>query len=88
MITDALLAVAWLFMELFIALLPSSPGLPTEFETGLQSLFDSAWGLNGILPVDSLLAVLGALFAFELAVYTYKFVRWLLASLPFSPIKH
>lgn len=88
MITDALLALGWVVMQIFVTLLPSSEGLPAEFETSLQGFFDRAWSFNGVLPIDSLFSILGALFLFEFAVYSYRFVRWLLASVPFSSIKH
>lgn len=88
MITDAILGLFWIVMEFFVTLLPTSDGLPSQFETSLQNLFDVVWGFNEILPVDTLFAVLGIVVAFEAGVYIYRFVRWLLASTPLSPIKH
>lgn len=88
MITGAFLYLGLAILSLFVAVLPASEGLPSGFETGLQSLFDYAWKFNDFVAVDTLLTVLGLVIAFEAGLMLYRLARWFFASVPLSPIKH
>jgi len=79
MIFVPILALFHLFLEALIALLPNSTGFSAAFQTDLTNLFHSAYAWNGIFPIDTLLQVLGLMVAFELAVFGYKLVRWIIS---------
>lgn len=88
MIVDALIYVGLGIVGLFASVLPASEGLPTSFETGLQSLFTMAFKFDDFIPVSLLLTTMVSVFLFEAGIMAYRFARWFFASVPLSPIKH
>jgi len=88
MITDGIINLGFLLLHLFNLILPTSDGLPSNFQDSLHTFFSNAYAFNNVLPIDSLLTVFGILVTFEIGIMVYRFTRWIFASIPLSNIKH
>jgi len=56
--------------------------LSPEISNAISNINGFLAGLNVILPISTLLAVLGAVLGIELAIFGYKVVMWIIKRLP------
>jgi len=60
----------------------SNVSLPTDITSGITTAGGYLHALNVVLPVDTMLTILGVSLAFELAYLTFKVIMWVLAKIP------
>lgn len=70
-----------------INLLPVSSGLPVAISQGFQYVFGFLYAFDFIMPVSSLILVLGLSLGFELAIQIWHGVHWILRKIPILHIK-
>lgn len=84
MIITGLLDLIFFFLS--IILLPLSAlgdvTLPTSFATAITNASGYYNSLNTILPVDTMLSILGLSLAIEGAYITYKLIMWVIQKIP------
>ena len=57
--------------------------LPSDFTTALSTAGGYLHALNVILPIDTILQILGVSLVFELGYLTYKLIMWVVKKIPF-----
>ena len=85
MITTALLNL--LYGIIYVITSPirllSDVSLNSSFGTSIGQAGGYLHALNTLLPVDTMLDILGVSLAFELGYLTYKLIIWVLEKVPF-----
>ena len=84
MITNALLSLLYAAIALLIAplnLLPNATINP-NVSSALAQVGDYFAIMNGIFPIGTLLAVLGAVLSVEVFILTYKVIMWVIKKIP------
>lgn len=66
------------FVALMIAILPIG-SLPTQIASGLDYVLELAYSFNAMIPVDSLLLILGLSLAFQFAILLFKVVNYIVS---------
>jgi len=61
-----------------ILILPNSPGLPPDVATSFNYIVNLARGFDWLFPINTLFTILIAVVVFEIAIFFFKTVRWLL----------
>jgi hypothetical protein len=56
--------------------------LPDAINSAIASTNGSLSGLNSILPIDTLLLVLGAMIVLEIAILSFKGLNWIIRKIP------
>jgi len=87
MIFTIFLTFFYLIFNGLIALLPASAGLPSGFSTAFSWIFGFLWNFDYLVPVSTILTLLGLAFTFEAAVLVWKIIHWLIAKIPFLHIR-
>jgi len=83
MITTFLLSLSSYVVSAILYLLPDSSGLPSQVTSALSVLSGYVGILDPILPISTLAVVFSLVIAFELAVFAFKTLRWLIGFVPF-----
>jgi len=83
MIGSFILFFAGYVLQLLTAILPSSSGLPADVSSALSDFGGYVGILDPILPIGTLATVFALVVAYELAVFCFKTVRWVVGYIPF-----
>lgn len=83
MITTFFLLFANYVISTIVSVLPSSSGLPADVQTSLVTFGGYVGILDPILPVSTMATVFGLVIAFELAIFAFKGIRWVVGYIPF-----
>ena len=78
MITAALLELVYLFVSAIALIFSSAQDvvLSPNIASAISAVSGSYSALNGIFPIDTLLAIVAFDLTFELAYFVYKLIRW------------
>jgi len=76
MITQILLDVLFRFFGMLLLLLPGYPGLPTEVNEAIETFAEAMNGLNSLLPIDTLIQILGITLTIEGAIFLWRAINW------------
>jgi len=84
MIITALLNILYFIISLLLAPIASFSDvtLSSSFTSAITTAGGYLHSLNAILPVDTMLTILGVSLTFELAYLTFKIIMWVLRKIP------
>ena len=84
MILTGILNLIYLFLTIILSplLLLGDVVLPSGFTTAITNASGYYNSLNTILPVDTMLTILGLSLAIEGAYLTYKIIMWVIQKIP------
>lgn len=82
MITDIFLTFLVYVFGFFFAIFPVGGGLSTEVTTAIQTFGSYTTIIDALVPLDTLGTIIGLVFAFELAVFAFKTLRWIWGHVP------
>ena len=84
MIITGLLSVIYVFILgiTFPLRILSDVSLPTEITTAITSASGYYHSLNAILPIDTMLQILGVSLTFEGLYLLYKLIMWVIKKIP------
>jgi hypothetical protein len=83
MIITALINLASFIANTLLVPFPTSSGFPTEVNDAIAFIGSYAGILDPIVPIQTLATVVGLVVTFELAVFAFKGLRWLVSHVPF-----
>lgn len=83
MITNALLGVATFIIGLVIAIFPNSTGVPTEITDAVETFGGYITIIDAIVPMDTLGYIVGLVISFELLVFSFRGLRYIVKHIPF-----
>lgn len=81
MILGILLIILYSVFSFVIGIFPSWAGWPSAMENTITTVGASLATLNKIIPIDTLLAILGIMFLLEFGYQTYRAINWILNKL-------
>lgn len=84
MIVTAILNLVFVFISAILSPLSlmGNASLDSNFSTALSTAGGYYHSLNGILPVDTMLQILGVSLAIEGAYLIFKVIMWIIAKVP------
>lgn len=82
MIGDLVLNVVFWFLNFLLSVFPASSGFPPEVLNSATTIGGYLHLVSPILPVSTLLTVVGIVFSVEIAIFGFKTVRWLVGHIP------
>lgn len=56
--------------------------LSSDLTNAVISIGSTIKGINGLFPVDTLFAILGAFLVMEIAIGLYKIISWIIKKIP------
>lgn len=65
-------------IALLAAILPTSGGLPTEVQDGIEFFIEKLFGFSYIIPANDLILILKTFVLFEAAVLFFRMARYFL----------
>lgn len=83
MITDKLIELPYYFLSFVIGLLPRSEGFPPTVLEAASSIGEKIGIFEPVMPVATLSACLGVLFAAQLGVWSWKSFKWIVGHIPY-----
>jgi len=83
MITNAIIGIGAVIVSLILNLFPSSSGFPPEVNSAITYFGGYLGILSPIVPVATLLTVLGLVLFFELVIFAFKAFKWVFSHVPF-----
>ena len=81
------LTLVYLLLLGLISVLPVSSGLPDIISSSFAYLWGFLWNLDFVVPVSTLISLLSLTLGFELAIFTWDAVHWILRKIPMLHIK-
>jgi len=78
-----ILTVVYSFLAFLIGILPTSAGFPTEVHSAFSTLGGYIGVMDVFIPISILLWCLTAVFGVEIALFTFKTIKWLISHIPF-----
>lgn len=66
-------------VEFMIEILPNGTGFPVDFYNGVSTFKEYAYGLNAILPINTLFQVMIFGVTVQVAILTIRIIRWVLS---------
>lgn len=84
MITTAILTIFYNFVYFILSPIRALPDyvLPGGASAAISTAGGYLAGLDEILPVFTILAIVGLIFVVELAILTYKGIKWIYNKIP------
>lgn len=84
MITTAILNLVFIFINALLSPLTflGNVTLSTSFASSISTASGYLHALNAIIPVDTMLTILGVSLAFEGAYLIFKVIMWIIAKIP------
>lgn len=83
MITGFFLDLPYYFLSFLIGLLPASQGFPPDILSAAQYIGSKIGIFGPVMPIETLSACLGILFAAQLGVWAFKSLKWIISHVPF-----
>jgi hypothetical protein len=83
MITNALISLAVAVLNGILFIFPASLGFPQEVFDAVDYFSGFVGMLDPIVPISTLATVVGLIVTFELAVFSFKGLKWLFSHIPF-----
>lgn len=84
MITNAILYILYGFVYLITApiRLFADVSLPAAINDTISSVGSNLALLNQVLPVSTIITILGIMISIEVAIFIYKGIRWIYSKIP------
>lgn len=82
MITEIIFNLILLPLEFLIGLIPDSSGFPVAVSSNIETAWGYLWAFDYIVPVATLLLLMGLVFAFEAGILVWKFINWVIRKIP------
>lgn len=84
MITTGIINIVWLFLSIVLTPLKNVADvvLDSHFSTAITNAGGYYHSLNAVLPVDTMLQILGVSLVMEGAYLTYKIIMWVIQKIP------
>lgn len=84
MITNAILYILYSFIYLITApiRLFDDVSLPTDINSTISSVGTNLALLNQVIPVSTIITILGIMLVIESAIFIYKGIRWIYNKIP------
>jgi len=82
MIITAIIYLAYFLLSGIIGLFPASTGFPTEAHQAMAGLGAYLGIWSPILPIATLVTVVTLVFSVEIAIFTFKGVKWVISHIP------
>lgn len=84
MIADIIINIVYGFVLLILSLLSilGTPTLPAGLLTSLDSIGGTLKTVENILPIATILVILVADLAIELAIFSYRAIKWTYTKVP------
>jgi len=83
MITNALIGMGATIISLILNVFPLSTGFPSEVNAAAAYFGGYLGILSPIVPISTLLTILGLVIFFELTVFAFKAFKWVFSHVPF-----
>ena len=83
MITDAIINLAYSVISGLINVFPAGSGFPAEVHPASTAIGQYFTLLSPIIPVSTVATVTGFIFTIEIAIFSFKTLRWLMTYIPF-----
>lgn len=83
MITSFLLTFALYILETIVSIFPSSAGFPVEVNNAVAFVAGYVGILDPLVPLGTLATILTLVITFELSVFGFKGLKWLISHIPF-----
>lgn len=77
-----LTAPLFLLLTFLINFFPSGSTLPSGFHTAVTALGGYLHILDPLVPISTLLTCVSLIFAVEISLFGFKFLRWVLGHIP------
>lgn len=84
MITDIILNLLYWAIYLFTApirLLPNA-SIPSEIASAVSSIGGYLGAIDFIVPISTIIIILGLFIAIEFAIFSYKVIMWVIRKIP------
>jgi len=82
MIFTGFIYVVVFLLGIIIDLLPTSTGFPADVTTAFATFAGYVQILDVMLPIATLGTVLGILISVDIAIFSFKTLKWLISHLP------
>ena len=83
MIIDGIINFIFTILQTIIGALPIGGGLPTEVHTAGTFFGNYLAILDPLVPISTLGTIIGLIITFELALFAFKTIKWLISYIPF-----
>jgi len=83
MLLSAFLYMGGFILSTLVAVLPASTGFPAEVMTAATTFGGYLGIAYPILPLETLHTIILLTISFEVTLFTFKFVRWVISFIPF-----
>lgn len=83
MITSFFVSFAAYVLQSIVLLFPASEGLPSDVSAALTQFGGYVGILSPILPISTMATVFALVITFELSVFGFKGIKWLISHVPF-----
>lgn len=82
MIVTSIIFIAYNLLNWLIGILPSSTGFPVEAHEAMLGLGSKLSIFTPILPMQTLTTLLTLVFGVEIAIFSFKGVKWIISHIP------
>lgn len=82
MIIGFILSLPAYLIGMIIGLLPSGASMPTEWIESVYAIWRYIEAFAFIVPVSTLLTVLGLALTFHMAIFGFKIFHWIITKIP------
>jgi len=82
MITTMFINLAYYVLAIIFSIFPSSTGFPTSVQTAFTTFAGYTAIINTLVPMNTLGQILGLVISFELIVFAWKGLRFILGYVP------
>lgn len=83
MITDIFLQIILFILQTILFIFPASEGFNSETITAITTIGGYTTIINALVPMDTLGQIFGLVVAFEVLVFTFKGLKFILGYVPF-----
>lgn len=83
MIPNAFINLAYFLVTSIIGVFPTGSGFPASIHTGAIYIGGYLGMIDALVPIYALVPVMALLFGFEIAVFGFKTLKWIISHIPF-----
>jgi len=83
MIADFLFSLPAFLLSAIISILPQGAGVPPQFIAAVYQIWNDINAFSFIVPVQTLLTVLGLALALHGGILLFKMIHWIITKIPF-----
>lgn len=83
MIFEWLLSFPAYLLQSIVGVLPTGGTMPTEWVSGVYTIWGDMNAFSFIVPVNTLLSVLTLALAFHLGIFAFRAFHWIITKIPF-----